>query len=170
MERGIKGLLIDELHDLFSAEHQILEALPELISAAESPDLRKALEHHLHETEHQVQRLEKAFKLLKTERQEKFCHAMEGLIQECREVLREFKTKSSLRDAAIISKAQRIEHYEISAYGTVCTFAKEIDNDSVAELLHATLDEEEAADKKLTKIAEGGLLKSGVNYLANSHK
>ncbi len=163
MEKDLKDLLIDELHDLLSAEEQIVEALPDMVKAAESPDLKNAFETHLKETKGQVQRLEKIFKLLKVERKEKFCKATKGLIEECKEVLKDFKTKSSVRDAALISKAQRIEHYEISAYGTVRTFASELDFDEVADLLHATLDEEANADKKLTKIAEGGLLSSGVN-------
>jgi ferritin-like metal-binding protein YciE len=167
MENNLKDLLIDELHDILSSEEQIVEALPEMVIASESPDLKKAFESHLKETKGQIQRLKKIFKFLKVEKKEKFCKATKGLIQECKEVLKDFKTKSPLRDAALISKAQRIEHYEISAYGTVRTFAKELDLDAVAGLLQETLDEEGNADKKLTKIAEGGLLKSGINQRAN---
>ncbi len=144
-----------------------MKALPEMVKASESPDLKKAFESHLKETRGQIQRLKKIFQLLKVEKKEKFCKATKGLIQECKEVLKDFKTKSPIRDAALISKAQRIEHYEMSAYGTMRTFAKEIDLDEVADLLQATLDEEGNADKKLTKIAEGGLLKSGINRRAN---
>lgn len=166
MEKNLKDLLIDELNDLLSAEEQIIEALPEMVKASQSADLKDAFESHLKETKGQVKRLEKVFKLLKTERKEKFCKGTKGLIDECKEVLKEFKTKSSLCDAALISKVQRIEHYEISAYGTVRTYANELDLDEVADLLQATLDEEASADKKLTKIAEGELLTSGVNQLS----
>lgn len=169
MEKGIKELLIDELHDILSSEEQILKALPEMATAAESTHLKNAFKSHLKETKGQVKRLEKIFKLLKIEKKEKFCNGTQGLIHECKDVLKEFKNKSPIRDAALISKAQRIEHYEIAAYGTVRTYANEIGLDEIADLLQATLNEEGNADKKLTKIAEGGL-KSGINYLANQPK
>ena len=168
MLKDLKDLLIDELHDILSSEEQIVEALPEMVRASESPELKTAFESHLKETKGQIKRLEKIFKLLKIEKKEKFCKATKGLIQECKEVLKDFKIKSPLRDAALISKAQRIEHYEISAYGTVRTFATELDLDEVADLLQATLDEEGNADKKLTKIAKGGLFKTGINLQANT--
>jgi ferritin-like metal-binding protein YciE len=171
MERGIRDLFIEELYDSFSSERQIVEALPELIAAADSADLREAFESHLKETKEQVQRLENIFNLLKVEKKEKFCKGTKGLIEECKQVLEEFKTKSPIRDAALISKAQRIEHYEISAYGTSRTFAKELDlDDDIVDLLDDSLAEEKAADKALTKIAEGGLLRSGINHLANTSK
>ena len=168
MNKDLRYLLIDELHDILSSEEQIVEALPEMAAAAESPELKKAFESHLQETQGQIKRLEKIFKLLRAERKEKFCKATKGLIEEGKEVLKDFKTKSAVRDAALISKAQRIEHYEISAYGTMHTFAKELSFEEVAELLQATLEEEGNADKKLTKIAEGGLLTEGVNLQANN--
>ncbi len=168
MINDLKGLLIDELHDILSSEEQIVEALPEMVKASESEDLKNAFESHLKETKGQIQRLEKIFKLLKIEKKEKFCKATKGLIEECKEVLQDFKTKSPLRDVALISKAQRIEHYEISAYGTTRTFASELDLGEVADLLQATLDEEANADKKLTKIAEGGLFKTGINLQSNA--
>src|ERR1700722_6186614 len=167
MEKDLNDLLIDELHDILSSEKQIVEALPKMVKASESPDLKKAFESHLKETKGQVQRLEKIFKLLKVEKKEKFCKATKGLIQECKEVLKDFKTKSPIRDAALISKAQRIEHYEISAYGTVRTFAKELDLFRVAQLLEETLDEEGAANSKLTKIAKGWVLNTGINHQAH---
>lgn len=168
MEKGIKGLLIDELHDILSAETQIVEALPKMVTAAESPDLKKAFSTHLKETRGQVVRLKKIFKLLKLAPKKHLCKAAKGLIEECKEVLKEFKKKSPIRDAALISKAQRIEHYEISAYGTTRTFAEELHLKEIAHLLQDTLNEEANADKKLTKIAEGGLLTSGINHLANA--
>jgi ferritin-like metal-binding protein YciE len=165
MEKGIRNLLIEELHDILNAEEQIVEALPEMVKAAQSPELKEAFEGHLKETKGQVQRLLKIFKLLKIERKEKLCKATKGLIQECQEVIKEFD-KSTMRDAALISKAQRIEHYEISAYGTMRTFADELDLGEVSSLLQETLDEEGNADKKLTTIATGGLFNSGINEKA----
>jgi ferritin-like metal-binding protein YciE len=170
MEKDLQDLLIDELHDILSAEEQIIDALPAMVKAAASPELKTAFESHLKETKGQVKRLEKIFKLLKVQRKEKLCKAAKGLIQECKEVLKDFKTKSQIRDAALISKAQRIEHYEISAYGTMRTFAHEIEHDQVAALLQETLDEEENADKKLSKIAEGGMFRPGINAQANLPK
>lgn len=166
MEKDLKGLLIEELHDILSSEEQIIKALPDMIKAADSPDLKKAFENHLQETKGQVQRLTKVFKLLKVKKTEKFCKATKGLIDECKEVLKDLKTKSPLRDAALISKAQRIEHYEIAAYGTVRTYAKELGLSEVAGLLRENEDEEGAADKKLTRIAKGGLFTTGVNVKA----
>lgn len=168
MEKDFRDLLIDELSDLLSAENQIAEALPEMIRATESSDLKHAFESHLIETKSQIERLEKIFAILDVEKEEKFCEAMKGLIAECKEVLRDFKSKSSLRDVALISKAQRIEHYEIAAYGTSRAFAKEMELNQVADLLQTSLDEEGSANKKLTKIAEGGLLKSGINQQAKA--
>jgi ferritin-like metal-binding protein YciE len=168
MEKHLKDLLIDELGDLLSAEKQIVAALPKVIQAVQSPELKEALQSHLKETREQVQRIGKVFKLLKIKQKTKFCKGMRGLIQECSEVTQDFKTKSSIRDAALISKAQRIEHYEISAYGTVRTFAKELGLDEAVDLLQKTLDEEAAADKKLSKLAEGGLLRTGINEKANA--
>lgn len=167
MQKDLKDLLIDELHDILSSEEQIVEALPDMVRASESPELKKAFESHLKETKGQVKRLDKIFKLLKIKKKKKFCKATKGLIQECKEVLKDFKTKSPIRDAALISKAQRIEHYEISAYGTMRTFATELDLDAIADLLQETLDEEGNADKKLSKIAEGGIFKTGINLQAN---
>ncbi|MBA3238273.1 MAG: ferritin-like domain-containing protein [Parachlamydiaceae bacterium] len=165
MEKGVRDLLIDELNDILNAEEQIVEALPEMVKAAQSSELKDAFENHLNETKGQIQRLTKIYKLLKVEPEEKLCKATKGLILECKEVIKEFD-KSTVRDAALISKAQRIEHYEISAYGTMRTFAHELDLEEVAGLLQETLDEEGNADKKLTDIAMGGLTNSGINEKA----
>ena len=170
MPKDLRGLFVDELHDILSAEDQIVKALPAMVKASESPDLKKAFAGHLKETKGQVRRLKKVFSLLKLKPQKKFCKAMHGLIEECKEVLKDYKEKSPVRDAAFISKAQRIEHYEIAAYGTVYTYAKELGLRAEAKLLNETLDEEGSADKKLTKIAEGGLFKTGINLLANEPK
>ncbi|MCE5318435.1 MAG: ferritin-like domain-containing protein [Parachlamydia sp.] len=166
MKNDIHNLFVDELQDMLSAENQIVQALPEYVKAAESSDLKDAFNHHLQETKNQVQRLEKIFKMLKIQPQGETCEAMEGLIKEAKEVLSNYSV-SPVRDAAMISKAQRIEHYEISAYGTLRTFAKELDYGDIADLLKESENEEANADKKLTKIAEGGLLTSGINRKAN---
>ncbi len=165
-KENLNQLFISELKDLLNAEEQIIKALPKMVDAAESPKLKEAFETHFGETKNHVERLKKIFHLLQLEPKSEKCEAMEGLIQECKEALNEFP-ESSIRDAALISKAQRIEHYEISVYGTLRTFAKELGLDKVKKLLQETLDEEANADKSLTKIAEGGLLTSGINHKAN---
>lgn len=162
MSKDIRDLFEDELHDILSSEEQIVKALPKLIAAADNADLKKAITHHLQETKGQIKRLNQVFKVTKIKRQTKFCKATKGLLEECNEVLEDYKTKSLLRDLAIISKAQRVEHYEISAYGTVKAFAKELGYTEAAKLLQANLDEEANADKALTKISEGGFLSSGI--------
>ena len=158
-------LFIDQLNDAYSAEVQIVKGLPKMIKASSSADLKAGLEQHLKETKNQVVRLEKIFKSLGEKIGNETCEAMEGLITECEQVIQEYPA-SPIRDAAIIAGAQKIEHYEIAAYGTLCTFAKELDLDDIQDLLGETLDEEKAADEKLTGVAEGGLLSAGVNQKA----
>lgn len=167
MERTIKCLLIDELCNLLSLEHQTVKALPHMVEAAECKELKKAFNSHLNETKKQVQRLEKIFRLMDIHKKPKFCKAARGLVQECNGVLGQLRKKSPLRDAALISKAQRIEHYEISAYGTARAFAKELGLFRVAELLEESLDEEGAANSKLTRIAKGWVLNTGINHQAH---
>lgn len=166
-KESMRDLFVEELKDMLDSEHQITKGLPSLIKAADSPELRDALSHHLQETEGQIERLNKIFSLLKLKPQATKCPAMKGLIDECSEVVQEFP-KSALRDAAIIAKAQRIEHYEIAAYGTLKSFANELGYDEIESLIKTTLEQEGAADKKLTKIAEGGLLTAGINSEANT--
>ncbi len=164
---NIKDLFVNELEDMYSSEQQIVKSLPNMIKAADSEDLKEAFQSHLEETQEQVERLNKIFEILDITPKSENCEAMQGLIQECSETIHEFP-KSALRDAALISKAQRIEHYEISAYGTLRTFAKELElEDEVIDLLKETLQEESNADKTLTKIAEGSLMSTGVNRKAN---
>src|SRR6185503_791446 len=168
MEKRITHLFVDELSDILDAEEQILKALPKMVMAAQSSDLKEACTAHLKETKEQVRRLEKIFKILKVTRKKKICKAAKALVQECQEVVQKFKTKSATRDAALIAKMQRIEHYEISAYGTLRTFAKEIGvHDDVTDLLQESLEEEDSADKKLTRLAEGSMLTTGINREAN---
>lgn len=162
-EKKLQDILIEELHDMYSSENQIVAALPKMVAAAESTELRDAFKGHLKETKEQIIRLKKVFKLLDLKPKAKFSSATKGLIQECKDVLSEFKKKSPVRDALLISRAQRIEHYEISAYGTARTWAKELSLNEVVELLEKSLKEESNADKILSKIAEGGLFGSGIN-------
>lgn len=166
-KKSIRSFLVNELRDLLNSEEQIVKALPKMIQAADSKELKESFRNHLEETRKQVQRLKKIFRLMKIEKRGKFCAATRELIQGCRGVLAEFRRKSALRDAALISKVQRFKHYEISAYGTACTFAKELGLFDVADLLRETLEEESGADSKLTRIAKGWAFRIGINRQAH---
>lgn len=163
---SLHQLLVDELFDIYSAERQLIEALPKAAKAASAPKLKEAILHHLEETKQQAKRLEKIFGMLGEKRGNgTYCEAMEGLIHEADEAIEDYP-KSFIRDAALICAAQKIEHYEIAAYGTAKAHAKQLDLDEVASLLDETLDEEGNADRTLTKIAEGSFFSSGVNKRA----
>lgn len=149
----IEKLFVEELKDLHSAERQITKTLPKLIEVATSADLKKAFEHHLKETEGQIQRLDKAFGILGTHSKEKTCDGMKGILAEGAEMLHETKP-GEIRDVALISAAQRVEHYEMAAYGTVRSYAEHLNQPQIADLLQDTLEEERAADKKLTEISK----------------
>jgi ferritin-like metal-binding protein YciE len=150
--RSLENLLIDELRDLLSAEKQITKALPKMAKAASSEELRAGFEEHLTQTQGQIARLEQAFEILGHAARAKKCVAMEGLIEEGKEFLEE-EMEPSVMDAALIAAAQKVEHYEIASYGSARTWAQEIGQDQVAELLQATLDEEAETDRKLSKLA-----------------
>jgi ferritin-like metal-binding protein YciE len=158
----LDDVLREQVEDLYSAENQLVHALPKVAQAASSPELRQAFEEHLAETRGHVQRLEEVFGELGMPPASTTCKGMQGLIQEGDEVVG-MAGDSLAKDAALIAAAQRIEHYEIAAYGTARTLANELDQGDVARLLSETLDEEGAADKRLTKIATGGMFRSGVN-------
>ncbi|GAA5505752.1 ferritin-like domain-containing protein [Novipirellula caenicola] len=143
----------DELRDALSAEKQLVKALPKLVKNASSDKLKKALENHLHETEQQVERVEKAFEETGKTARAKTCEAMKGLITEAEEMLKE-EADPAVKDAVIIACAQKVEHYEIATYGTLCTWAKSLGYDNALKLLKQTIDEEETADKKLSELAE----------------
>jgi ferritin-like metal-binding protein YciE len=149
---SLKKLLIEELRDLYDAEKRLVKALPKMAKAAQNEDLQTGLTEHLEETKEHVARLERAFKQLGEKAQAKACPAMKGLIEEGSEAL-EDKDASAVRDAQIIGSAQRIEHYEIAAYGTARSLAETLGEEDVAELLQLTLDEEGAADEKLTAVS-----------------
>lgn len=154
--KTLDDLLVKEMKDLYSAEHQILNALPKMADAASSPMLKKAFEEHQETTRGQAQRLERAFEKLGVQPEEVMCKGMQGLIEEGEEVI-EAEADPDVRDAALIGAAQRVEHYEISAYGTARTFAETTGKHEVASLLQETLDEESQTNERLTRIAEGSL-------------
>lgn len=146
-------LYVHELRDLYSAESQLTEALPKVAEAATHAKLKKAFEEHLDETRTHVERLEQIFKSLGEDPSGEHCEAMEGLIEEGEDVV-EMEGDDAVRDAALIGAAQRVEHYEISGYGTTATFARALGRDDDEQLLRETLDEEYEADDLLTEIAE----------------
>jgi len=150
---NLRELFIDELRDLYSAENQLTKALPKVAKAASDGELKKAIEHHLKETEGHVQRLEQIFERLKQSPKGKTCTGMEGLIAETDERISEGGDPDAI-DAGLIADAQRVEHYEISAYGSARTFANLLGEKQMVQLLEATLKEEKAADAKLNSIAE----------------
>jgi ferritin-like metal-binding protein YciE len=150
---SIEKLFIAELRDLYSAENQITKALPKMVNAATSKDLKKALENHLRETEGQIERLVQICSIMGTNPRGKTCEGMKGVLEEGASMLKESE-KGDVRDAAMISAAQRVEHYEMAAYGTVRTYAELLGQTQCAKLLEETLEEEKAADQKLTSIAK----------------
>jgi ferritin-like metal-binding protein YciE len=149
---SIEELFVDELKDLYSAEKQITKSLPKLAKAATAPELRDAFESHLKETFGQIERLEKVFEILGKSPRGKTCNGMKGVLEEGAEMLKETE-KGSVRDAALISAAQRVEHYEMAGYGCVREYAKLLGQKEIAQLLDETLKEEKAADSKLGKVA-----------------
>jgi len=149
----LEELLVDELKDLYSAETQIVKALPKMMKAAGSPELKRAFERHLEETRRQVERLNQIADNLDVKLTGKKCKGMEGLIEEGKEIMEEDLDENAV-DAGLIGAAQKVEHYEIAAYGTARTHAQLLGLTRVARLLQQTLDEEGATDKKLTALAE----------------
>jgi ferritin-like metal-binding protein YciE len=150
---SLDDLLVHELQDIYHAEHQILKALPKMVKAATHPDLKRAFEDHRKQTEVQVRRLDEAFKLLGVPARGKKCEGMAGLLEEGKKMMEE-DAEAPVMDAALISAAQKVEHYEIASYGCVCTYAEMLGYDQVHELLGQNLDEEETTDQKLTALAE----------------
>jgi ferritin-like metal-binding protein YciE len=150
---SLQKLYVEELRDLHSAERQILQALPKMIKAASSPDLKTALQEHLEITKEQLARLDQIFEALGKKGTGKKCKGMEGVIADGKEILEEDMAPEVL-DAAIISAAQHVEHYEMAGYGTVRTYAELLGDKAAMKLLQTTLDEEGDADKKLTALAQ----------------
>jgi len=162
----LNDLFVDQLRDLYSAEDQILQALPKMAQAAHSSDLKQAFQTHLEQSRTHKQRLDRIFSGLGISATGQHCEAMEGLIKEGEETL-QLRADPLVKDAALIAAGQRVEHYEIAGYGTVRTFADHLGYDDAEDLLQQTLNEEGEADKLLTSIAEGGIFKSGINDKAN---
>src|SRR5205823_2473449 len=162
---SLNDVFVEQLEDLYSAEQQLVEALPKVAAAASSGELRGALDQHLEQTCGHVLRLEQIFGELGVGSPSEYCQGMEGLLKEGEEVVAA-QGDPAAKDAALIAAAQRVEHYEIAAYGTARTLADELGLDEAKDLLNETLDEESEADKLLTKIATGGMLRAGVNQEA----
>ena len=152
----LQDLFVEELKDLYSAEKQLLKALPRVAKAAENPELKNALQNHVKETEVHVRRLEQIFEKLGASGRGKKCKGMEGLIEENKEMLEE-DAEPEVLDAGLIVGCQKVEHYEIAGYGSVVTFAKLLGDQESARLLGQTLNEEERTDKLLTQIAESSI-------------
>lgn len=151
--KSLEDFLVEELKDLYSAEKQLTKALPKMAKAANSDDLKKAFEDHLKETEGQIARLDKISKITGKSLGGKKCKAMEGLIEEGKEIMEEDCTPE-VRDVALIAAAQKVEHYEIASYGCAKTYARLLGYSEVEELLEETQQEESSADEKLTALSE----------------
>lgn len=149
-------LFEDELKDIYWAEKALTKALPKMMKKATSEELKEALENHLSETEEQISRIEQIFAALDKKAVAKKCEAMAGLIKEAEEIMEECE-EGAMRDAGIISAGQKVEHYEIASYGTLRAFADLLGLDEAVELLEATLNEEKAADEKLTEVATSAI-------------
>ena len=152
-EPAFQELFIEDLKDLYHAEQQLVKALPKMAEAASDRQLKAGFSKHLKQTQGHTRRLERVFKLIGEKPATKVCEAMKGLIKEGQEVIRE-DLPDTVKDAALIGAAQKVEHYEIASYGTLRTYAELMERDDIAELLQATLDEEGQTDKHLTQIAE----------------
>ena len=162
----LQDLFEHEISDLYSAETQLVQALPQMAQAASNDELRQAFQHHLEETRDHVRRLDEVRGQIGSSMSEQ-CEGMRGLIREGVEIVSAMGDPN-VKDAALIAAAQRVEHYEIAAYGTARTLADELGLGEAKDLLDQTLDEESNADKLLTKIATGGMFKAGVNQRAQS--
>jgi ferritin-like metal-binding protein YciE len=154
--QGLHDLLVDELKDIYWCEKELVKALPKMMKNATADELAEALTSHLEETKEQVTRLEEVFASIDEKAEAKKCEAMEGLIKEAEEIMESTK-QGAVRDAGIISAAQKVEHYEIATYGTLCAFAKILGHDTAVDLLEETLIEEKEADETLTAIAESSI-------------
>jgi ferritin-like metal-binding protein YciE len=158
----LNDLFVKELRDVYNAERQLIRTLPTMAKKANSPDLAQAIEMHLEETEQQAERLEQVFEMLDVSSRGPVCKGMKGIIEEGKEVLEEAE-EPDVADAGIIASAQKVEHYEIATYGTLCEYANVLGHSEIADLLKQTLEEEKAADEKLTQLAE-----RGINAMATS--
>ena len=165
---SLRELFINELRDIYSAENQILKALPKMVKAASSEDLKNAFSEHLEQTKTHVQRLEQIFDRLDAKPKGKKCKGMEGIIEEGKGLLEE-DAEDEVMDAGLICAAQKVEHYEMAVYGSVRTLARQLGDDESAELLQETLDEEGETDKKLTELAESSINQEAASQPAEAH-
>ncbi|MFO7323898.1 MAG: ferritin-like domain-containing protein [Chloroflexota bacterium] len=149
----LRDLLIEELQDAYDAEHQILDALPKMKQAAKSSQLQQAFDQHLAQTREHVSRLEEVFQMIDTPAKRKPCKAMQGIIKEGEEMMKE-NADPDVRDAGLIASAQRVEHYEIAVYGTAMAYARQLGLDQVIPILSQTLNEEKQTDEMLSQLAE----------------
>jgi ferritin-like metal-binding protein YciE len=154
---SLEDLFVEQIEDLYDAEHRIIRALPKMIEAAQDPDLKRALDKHLGETRQHVDRLDAIFRTLNKTPERETCQAMKGLLSEGEEMV-SAKGNPDVRDAAIIAAAQRVEHYEMAGYGTARALAQHLGQQQAAQLLQATLDEEKRADQILTQVAESSVM------------
>jgi ferritin-like metal-binding protein YciE len=162
-ETMLKELFIDELKDIYWAEKHLTKALPKMKKAATSEELANAFDEHLAVTEEQIGRLEEVFEMLEMTPRAKKCEAMEGLVEEAQGIIEDLPKGTAVRDAGLIIAGQKVEHYEIAAYGSLVQLAKTMGENDIAELLQQTLDEEKEADQTLTELAV-----SGINISAGS--
>ena len=165
-QKTLQDAFIDEIRDIYDAERQLTRALPKLAKAATTPELKQAFTDHLAETENQIERLEKVFEALGERARGKRCEGMAGIIEEGSALLEEEFDEASL-DAALIAAGQRAEHYEMATYGTLVAWARELGHMEVGEFLQQNLDEEKAADEKLSSMAEGGVNQEAATAFAN---
>ncbi len=164
-ETMLKELFLDELRDIYWAEKHMTKAMPKMRKAATSQELGNAFEQHMSETEGQIRRIEQVFEMLGEKTKAKKCEAMDGLVREAQNLMDELPKGSMVRDAGLIIAAQKVEHYEIAAYGSLVQLAKTMRQNDVADVLAQTLQEEKRTDEKLTQLAE-----SGINIAAESEE
>ena len=163
--KNMQDLLIEELRDIYHAEKQLTRALPKMARAASNEQLKQAFTQHLEETQGQIERLEQVFEKLDTRTRGKHCHAMEGLIEEAKEIM-EMGLAPELQDVALIAAAQKVEHYEIAGYGTLHALAQSAGLDEVAQLLEQTLNEEKKTDQLLNELAVNDVNKKAMQSAA----
>jgi ferritin-like metal-binding protein YciE len=149
---NLEDLFKHLLQDMYYAEHQLKDELPKMAKKATREDLKQGFEDHLEETKDQIKKLEKVFEILGYEKEKEECEAIEGLLEEAEELIEEAK-KGPVRDAALIAAAQKVEHYEIASYGTLCAIANELEQTEASGILHEILEQEKATDEKLTKLS-----------------
>lgn len=156
MAKSLEDLFFNQLQDAYSAESQLTKALPKMAKAAQSAQLREGFETHLKETQNQLTRLEKVCQQVGCRTSGNTCEAMEGLVEEGEEIIK-LGLDEDAKDAGLIAAAQKVEHYEIALYGSLCTFAQQLGHNEAARMLHETLEEEKRTDEKLTRLAMSGI-------------